>query len=38
MSPLTTAKPADLTVPKLSTDNYKVWSELIIEALEGRGI
>jgi hypothetical protein len=38
MSPLTAAKPADLTVPKLSTDNYKVWSELIIEALEGRGV
>ncbi|HEY5813547.1 MAG TPA: reverse transcriptase domain-containing protein [Terrimicrobiaceae bacterium] len=38
MGLLTVAKPADLTIPRLSADNYKVWSELIIEALEGRGV
>jgi hypothetical protein len=38
MGLLTVAKPADLTISKLSTDNYKVWGELIIEALEGRGV
>jgi len=38
MGLLTTAKPADLTIPKLQTGNYKVWRELIIEALEGRGV
>ena len=32
------AKPADLHVPKLTTSNYKIWCELVIEALEGRGI
>jgi len=32
------ARPADLTVPKLASGNYKVWSELIIEALQGRGV
>jgi hypothetical protein len=34
----TAARPADLTVPKLTSGNYKVWSELIIEALQGRGV
>ena len=38
MGLLTVAKPADLTIPKLQTGNYKVWRELIIEALEGRGV
>ena len=38
MGVLTVAKPADLTIPKLTTGNYKVWSELITEALEGRGV
>jgi coenzyme F420-reducing hydrogenase beta subunit len=38
MGLLTVAKPADLTTPKLLTDNYQVWSELIIEALKGRGV
>jgi gag-polypeptide of LTR copia-type len=38
MAILTAAKPADLTIPKLSSGNYKVWSELIVEALEGRGV
>lgn len=35
---LTSAKPADFTIPKLSSGNYKLWSELLIEALEGRGV
>jgi transposase InsO family protein len=34
----TVARPADLTIPKLSSNNYRVWSELMIEALEGRGV
>jgi hypothetical protein len=38
MGLLTVAKPADITIPKLSADNYKVWSELMIEALKGRGV
>jgi gag-polypeptide of LTR copia-type len=38
MGVLTAAKPADLTIPKLSNSNYKLWSELIVEALEGRGV
>jgi hypothetical protein len=38
MATLTAAKPADLTISKLSSGNYKVWSELIVEALEGRGV
>ena len=38
MGKLIAAKPADLTVPRLSATNYKLWSELITEALEGRGV
>ena len=38
MSTLTAARPTDLQVPKLNTSNYKVWSELITEALKGRAI
>lgn len=38
MALYTVARPADLTVPKLASGNYKVWSELIVEALEGRGV
>jgi hypothetical protein len=34
----TVARPADLTIPRLSSNNYRIWSELMIEALEGRGI
>jgi hypothetical protein len=38
MGKLTAARPADLQVPKLTAINYKLWSELIIEGLEGRGV
>ena len=38
MGKLIAAKPADLQVPRLSATNYKLWSELITEALEGRGV
>jgi hypothetical protein len=38
MATLTAAKPADLTIPKLFSGNYKVWSELMIEALKERGV
>jgi hypothetical protein len=38
MGKLTAARPADLQVPRLSTTNYRLWSELITEALEGRGV
>ena len=38
MGKLIAAKPADLQVPRLSVGNYKLWSELITEALEGRGV
>jgi hypothetical protein len=38
MGKLIAAKPADLQVPRLSALNYKLWSELITEALEGRGV
>ena len=38
MSKLVTAKPTDLQVPRLTSANYKLWSELITEALEGRGV
>lgn len=38
MSTLVAAKPAEITIPKLTTANYKVWSELMIEALDGRGV
>jgi hypothetical protein len=38
MATLTAAKPADLTIPKLSSGNYKVWNELMVKALEGRGV
>ena len=38
MGKLVAAKPADLQVPRLTSANYKLWSELITEALEGRGV
>jgi hypothetical protein len=38
MSTLIAAKPAEITIPKLTTANYKIWSELIVEALDGRGV
>jgi hypothetical protein len=38
MGKLTAARPADLQVPKLTATNYKLWSELITEGLEGRGV
>ena len=38
MGKLITTKPADLQVPRLSATNYKLWSELITEALEGRAV
>ena len=38
MGKLIAAKPTDLQVPRLSVGNYKLWSELITEALEGRGV
>jgi hypothetical protein len=38
MATLTAAKPADLTIPKLSSGNYKIWSKLMVKALEGRGV
>ena len=38
MGKLTAARPADLQIPRLTSANYKPWSELITEALEGRGL
>jgi hypothetical protein len=38
MATLTASRPADLHVPKLTTSNYKVWSELTTEALKGRAV
>jgi len=38
MATLTASKPADLHIPKLTTSNYKVWSELTTEALKGRAV
>jgi hypothetical protein len=38
MGKLIAARPIDLQVPQLSTTNYKLWSELITEALEGRDV
>jgi len=38
MASLTLAKPADLSIPKLTTANYKIWKELATAALKGRGI
>jgi hypothetical protein len=38
MASLVAAKPADLTIPKLTNDNYKPWRELVVAALEGRGV
>ena len=38
MATLTASRPADLHIPKLTTSNYKVWSELITEALKGRAV
>ena len=38
MGKLIAAKPADLQVPRLSATNYKLWSELITEALKERGV
>jgi hypothetical protein len=36
MVTLTASRPADLYIPKLTINNYKVWSELTIEALKKR--
>lgn len=38
MAALTASRPTDLHVPKLTTSNYKVWSELTTEALKGRAV
>ncbi len=38
MSKLIAAKPADLRVPVLTVNNYRIWSELVITALDGRGV
>jgi hypothetical protein len=38
MATLTASKPADLQIPKLTANNYKVWSELTTEALKGRAV
>lgn len=38
MATLVAVKAADIQIPKLTGTNYCVWSELIIEALEGRGV
>src|SRR5947208_3713322 len=38
MATLTASRPADLHIPKLTTSNYKVWSELTTEALKGRAV
>jgi hypothetical protein len=38
MATLTASKPADLYISKLTTSNYKVWSELTTEALKGRAV
>jgi hypothetical protein len=38
MATLIASRPADLYIPKLTTSNYKMWSELTTEALKGRAI
>jgi hypothetical protein len=38
MSTLILAKPADIQIPKLTTANYRIWKELSIAALSGRGV
>ena len=38
MATLTASRPADLQIPKLTTSNYKMWSELTTEALKGRAV
>ena len=38
MATLTAARPADLQISRLTATNYKIWSELIVEALDGRGV
>src|SRR5271155_5272596 len=38
MGILKAVKAADITISKLSQDNYKVWQELMTEALERRGV
>jgi hypothetical protein len=38
MATLTASRPAELQIPKLTANNYKVWSELITESLNGRGV
>ena len=37
-SKLVAARPADLRVPSLTATNYRIWSELVIAALDGRGV
>jgi hypothetical protein len=38
MATLIASRPADLHIPKLTTNNYKVWSELTTEALKERAV
>ena len=38
MATLVAARPADLQIPRLTAANYRVWNELVVEALEGRGV
>jgi hypothetical protein len=38
MATLIAFRPADVYIFKLTTSNYKVWSELTTEALKGRVI
>jgi hypothetical protein len=38
MATLTASRSADLYIPKLTTSNYKMWNELITEALKKRVI
>jgi hypothetical protein len=35
---LTAARPADIQIPKLSPTNYKVWNDLVVGLLDGRGL
>jgi len=38
MATPTTSRPADLQVLKLTTNNYKVWSELATKAFKGKAV
>jgi predicted acylesterase/phospholipase RssA len=35
---LTAARPADIQIPKLSPTNYKIWNDLVVGLLDGRGL